>query len=162
MMLPYWANTTSPFVASNTVKTCVLYADSQADPGLIAKLAHVAVSGEDKHPFREWYLFSNGLHAYRTGKFAEALAACRESRQRNARTPNEIPALTADNLTVEAMCLHRMGNADAARKSLDEAKQLLDDRFFIPDNRWWHDWLVAHILYREAETVIEGPRNESK
>jgi tetratricopeptide (TPR) repeat protein len=162
MMLAYWEKTPSPFVASNTVKACVLHADSQVDPDRIAKVAQVAVSGEDKHPFLEWYLFSGGLHAYRTGKFAEALAACRHSRRRNARNQYEIHALTADDLTVEAMSLHRLGNAAEARQSLGEAKQLLDDRFSITDNRWWHDWLVADALYREAETLIEGPRNESK
>ena len=162
MMLDYSAKTTSPFVASNAVKACVLHADSRVDPDRIAELAQVAVSGENSHLFREWYLFSNGLHAYRAGKFAEALAACRTSRRRNAQNPSEIPALTANDLTVEAMALHRLGNAAAARQSLVEAKQLLDDRFSIPDDRWWHDWLVAHILYREAKTLIEGPSDEAK
>jgi hypothetical protein len=60
------------------------------------------------------------------------------------------------------MSLHHMGNAAAARQSLVEAKRLLDDRFSIPDDRRWHDWLVAHILYREAETLIEGPSDEAK
>ena len=162
MMLAYWAKTTSPFVASNTVKACLLHANSQVDPDPIAKLAQTAISGEERHPFMEWYLFSNGLHAYRMGKFAEALAACRNSRRRNAQDQYEVHALTVGNLTVEAMSLHRLGNTAAARQSLGEAKQLLDDRFSIPDNRRWHDWLIAHVLYREAETMFQDPRSESK
>ena len=91
LMLAHWGNTPSHEVASNTVKACMLLASSPVDADRIARLAQVAVSGENQQPSMEWYLFSNGLHAYRTEKFAEALAACQDSRRRVAKNQNEHP-----------------------------------------------------------------------
>jgi tetratricopeptide (TPR) repeat protein len=161
-MLASWSKTTSHFDASNTVKAGMLLADSQVDADAMVPLVQVAVSGDGKYPFMEWYRFSEGLHAYRTGKLNEALAACRDSRRGNTQNHNEIPALTADNLAVEAMSQQRLGKAADARQSLGQAKQLLEDRFSLTDDRWWHDWLVASVLYREAEMLIEESGNESK
>ena len=165
-MLARWAETTENYQADQTAKTCLLLADSRVDPDRLAKLVQVAVSGDENQPWFEWFLHAKGLHAYRTGRFSEALASCQKSRRR---APSGTQAyiysqqLIAADWVVEAMALHRQGEAAAARQSLGEAKRLIDEGFALLDAlTLWENSLTAHILYREAETLIEGQKVEPK
>ncbi len=158
-MLARWAETTTNYQADQTAKTCLLHADSRVDPDRLARLVQVAVSGDENQPWFEWFLLAKGLHAYRTGRFSEALASCQKSRRRD---PQNQQCIAAD-WVVEAMALHRQGEAVAARQSLGGAKRLIDEGFAVLDADWlWENSLAAHILYREAETLIEGQTVEPK
>ena len=73
-------------------------------------------------------------------------------------------ALAAAAITVEAMALHRSGDAEGARRSLTEAKKLIDEKLLLLEagdwGEWWYEWLVAQLLYREAEGLIAGKKAE--
>ena len=161
-MLDRWAETRNNVDAAQTARLCLLRADCGGDPNRIAKLVSAALLNADTQPYLEWRLFNKGLHAYRTGKFAEAVATSRQSRQRGATEgPPDSPVLDAANLVVEAMALHRQGDTAAARQSLGLAKRLIDLGFLIvgADDFRWYKWLMTHILYREAEALINDPTN---
>lgn len=158
--LARWATTENPGAADQTLKTCLLLADGKHDPMQLARLAEVAVSGDPTNDWFEWYLFAKGLHDYRTGSYADALTVCRESRRRAPATKGNPQALTALNLAIEAMALHHSGDPDGGKRTLAEAKSLLD--VHIPEidgSGWWHDWLAGHLLYREATALIDGKKN---
>jgi hypothetical protein len=98
------------------------------------------------------------LHEYRTFKYANARAMCRESRSRAAQSKGQAQALTALTWTVEAMAQFRTNNKLAAAQALTEAKAILDRHVPGLDTEHWHDWLAAQILYREADALGAGKK----
>lgn len=161
-MLALNAGVLSNTAAEKVVRTCLLHPDSRVDRDRLARLIQVAGSGCESPTGYEWFFFCKALLAYRTGKYADALAACSESRRRNAETTEGHEPLAAADLAVEAMALHRQGQADAARSTLDAGKQLLDGKFsIVSGDAWWDSWLAAYSLAREAESLIERPKAET-
>jgi WD40 repeat protein/tetratricopeptide (TPR) repeat protein len=150
--------------ADHTLKTNLWFPDVKADPKKLARLAETVVAGGEKQAFYEWFLFAKGLHAYRTGKYADALAACRASRQRVGATAQYgLKILPALDLVVEALALQGAGEVDEARRTLDQAKPVIES--FVPGidgGPEWLDWLSARILYREAETLLEVNKADPK
>jgi hypothetical protein len=164
-MLSRWASTQQNAQADHTLKTILLLPDFQADPEKLARLAEGVVAGSEKQPYFEYFLFAKALHAYRTGKYADALAACRASRQRVGATNYGLTLLPVLDLVVEALALQATGKPDEARRKLDEAKPVIESH--IPEfdsggRNEWHDWLSAHLLYREAETLLQVKKAEPR
>jgi len=58
------------------------------------------------------------------------------------------------NLTILAMAQQELRHPDEARRAVDEAAQLIE-RLRAGD-RNHHDLLIAEILFREAEALIDG------
>jgi tetratricopeptide (TPR) repeat protein len=157
--LARWGQTTVIGDAERTARLCLLRTDSGADAARIAQLVQVGVSGDEDRQTFEWYYLCEGLHAYRTGRFAEAVTTCRHSRRLHDQRQAIEGGLRASALAVEAMALHRQGNTAAARQSLREASRLIDDRLSIGDgDARWSTWLEAEEFCHEAEALIAGPK----
>jgi hypothetical protein len=58
-----------------------------------------------------------------------------------------------------AMAHHRQGDAKAARVHRTQAAKLLDQH---AESSYNHEWLIAWLLHREAQTLIEGKKAEPK
>jgi WD40 repeat protein/tetratricopeptide (TPR) repeat protein len=159
-MLERWASTEINSTAERTLKTVVLVPDVKAYAKQLARLAEVAVSGDKKLDGYEWNMFAKGLHDYRTGNYADAVAGCRESRGRAPESKGDPRALASMDLAVEAMALHRLGDEAGARRALAEAKSHVEVHVPGIDAGSLYDWLIAHILYREAEGLIAGKKAE--
>jgi tetratricopeptide (TPR) repeat protein len=155
-MLDRWASTEITSAAFQTLQTEVLVPGVKADAKQLARLAEVAVSGDKKMDVHIWFMFSKGLHDYRAGKYADALAGCRESRRR---VPESKGVLASMDLVVEAMALHRLGDEAGAGRALAEAKSNVEVHVPGIDGGLPYDWLIAHILYREAERLIAGNKS---
>jgi len=141
----------------------LLLPDFKADAKQLARLAEVSVSGDKNMAWFEWYLFGKGLHDYRTGKYADALATCRESRRRAPESKADPQALATLNLAIEAMALYRSGDEAGAKRALAEAKSNVEVQMpGIDGGGWSHDWLTADMLYREAQSLIEGKKDPGK
>jgi tetratricopeptide (TPR) repeat protein len=162
-MLDRWGSTEKNGEADVTLKTIILLPNYKADAEALARLAEVAVSGDKKADWFEWYLFAKGLHDYRTGKYADALATCREIRLRAPKALGDRRVLTSLNLALEAMACHRSGDEVGAKRALAEAKAYIEVNVpGIDAAGWTNDWLAAHILYREAEGLIAGKKVKGK
>jgi WD40 repeat protein/tetratricopeptide (TPR) repeat protein len=162
-MLGRWAPTEKNSEADQTLKTIILLPDYKADAKQLARLAEAAVAGDPTRDWYEWWLVAKALHDVRTGRYADAQTACRASRQRAPESKGEPQLLTALDLVIEAMALQGAGNADQARRTLDQAKPLLESHVpGIDGTDWWADWLSAHILYREALGQIAAKKAEPK
>jgi hypothetical protein len=116
------------------------------------------VSGDKDQEWYEWFLFAKGLHDYRTGKYADSLEACRESRRRAPASKGQSRPLTAMCLAIEAMALKRTNDEAGAKRALAEAKSELDSNLPGFDTEWWNDWLAARMFYREAEGLLAGKK----
>jgi hypothetical protein len=61
---------------------------------------------------------------------------------------------------VLAMALHQAGHAEEVRAALQAAEQDLGRGWFSDTHKVlesnWHDWLMGHLLLREARSLIEG------
>ena len=119
-----------------------------------SRLAEVALQGDRNGDWYEWFQFAGALHAYRSGRYAETLAACRASRARISTTKGNTAVLASLDLVLESMALHDKGDLDGARRTLDQARSLVEGQVPGLDSDWWQDWLIAHILFREAKELI--------
>jgi formylglycine-generating enzyme required for sulfatase activity/tetratricopeptide (TPR) repeat protein len=160
VMLERWASTEKNNEADQTLKMIVLLPDFQAEAKQLARLASVAVSGDKKVDWYEWWMFAKTLYDYRLGKYAEAVATCREGRRRARESKGDRQLLATLNLAVEAMAHHRSGDEAGARRALAEAKS--NAAVHVPgiDAGWPYDWLTVYMLYREAEGLIAGKKAE--
>ena len=151
-MLSRWGNATDSKLAEQTAKACLLLAGGVSDPRQLAPLIQTAMSVGEKHEAYPWFLFAQGLHDYRCGRFAEARTACADSRQRAASHPE----LIVINQVVEAMSLYRLGKTDEARQALAAAGRLLYMTAPDPNDLGdgWENWLCCRILLREAEETM--------
>jgi WD40 repeat protein/tetratricopeptide (TPR) repeat protein len=160
-----FAGTQDPLDAERTLKTCCLLGPAPVgDPTRIAGLAKVAASADPSQPLFVWLELARALYEYRTGKFAAALATSRANRTRIQAVGTEDPAI-AMVFTVEALALYSTGDAAGARRSLGETKKLIDEKFLAllgGELGYWHDWLAAELLYREAEALLETKTPEPK
>ncbi|HET6572310.1 MAG TPA: tetratricopeptide repeat protein [Fimbriiglobus sp.] len=165
-ILKRWASAEFSTIGRRLLKICLFSADAKVDPKSIARLVGIARFDEQtQRVIVSWSLFTKGLYEYRSGRYADALTACRESRQRLPKEDQPQHMLTALNLCVEAMALHRTGEASEAARTLAEARPLLDKHVPGVDlgpAAGWIDWLSAHILYREASALLatkaDGPK----
>jgi hypothetical protein len=161
-MLERWEATASNFEADQTLKTILFLPDFKADAKPLARLAEVVVSGDKGVEWYEWWLLARGIYDLRTGNRDAALAHCRESRRRAPTSKGSAGALTASNLVIESMALLGKGDTKEARRTLEKARPLIER--YVPglDRDYWHDWLAARLLFREAEGLIARKKAEPK
>lgn len=64
------------------------------------------------------------------------------------------------SLEIKEMVLWGAGIADLSRRTLDQAKRLIDSQVpGIDGGDGWADWLSAHLLYHEVEALIAASRS---
>jgi tetratricopeptide (TPR) repeat protein len=158
-MLARWSSNKANYTGERVTKTCLLHPDSKVAPEALDQLAQRAVAGDPNQNAYEWYLFAKSLHDLRSAKYADALTSSRETRRRAATTAASKEMVTGLALIIESMALHHSGKPAEARIALAEAKSLLDKNAAgLESTTNWHDWLSAHVLYREAEALIAGKK----
>ena len=59
-----------------------------------------------------------------------------------------------------AMAQYQLKQTEAARVTLAKGLEIAETRFPASGkaslDEQWHDWIVAHVLMREAKALIEG------
>jgi serine/threonine protein kinase/WD40 repeat protein/tetratricopeptide (TPR) repeat protein len=111
--------------------------------------------------YRSWFMACNALISYREGKPADAL-------DWTGKMPSMAWQPGALGLVVRAMSEEKLGRHEQAVKSLAEAEALIPVELRtlgaadyagplpVPAASVNHDWLVAEILRREAEALINS------
>jgi len=158
-VLARWGSTEHSLAARIAMKACLSHPDAKADAGQLARWAELGAIGDKNDGWYDWFLCDKGLCHYRAGRYADALTACRESRRRAPNNTVAPQALTALNLIVEAMALFRSGDEMGAKRTMAKAKPHL--ALHVPGidgEWWWSNWLLAHVLYREAEALVQGKK----
>jgi tetratricopeptide (TPR) repeat protein len=159
-----FAGTNDHLEAERTLKTCCLLGPGPVgDPTRLARLAEVAVSGDPSQPIFVWLDLARALYEFRLGRFDAAVATSRANRARVKAVGGGDEAVAAV-IAVEAMALYRSGDAWGARRSLSDAKKRIADRRLARHGGdvVGHDWLAAHLLFREAETMAESALAKAK
>ncbi|MBL7044774.1 MAG: protein kinase [Pirellulaceae bacterium] len=104
--------------------------------------------------------FVRAMYEYRTGRFDSAVQHFEVSRKFYGRGGAEyIEALHTQSLYWLAMTHHKLGNGDEATKAYQNAENRFRQSTVpaTPDVdgvRYWHDWLQAAVIRREAHAVL--------
>jgi serine/threonine protein kinase/formylglycine-generating enzyme required for sulfatase activity len=155
-MLQLFGKTADPMTAERTAKACLLIPpDTPAEAAEAARLAALAVRDGGQMPALEYFHLALALAEYRTARLVEAdqrlsgLLARAGAAHWNLVVPAQL---------VLAMTRQREGNQAEARDALRAAERIMSSQMpATPDvHESWHDWLMCHILRREAEAVVNG------
>lgn len=153
--------TSKLLVAERALKSCLLAPASDATlkklTPLVACVTNYLSSPEPDPPWASWVSVVLGLYQYRSGQFAAAL----ESASRHSAYGTSNPARTALARCVMAMSYQQLGKPEQARAELSMAGELIEPRFQgeldlgDDEHGHWYDWLIARVLLREADGLIE-------
>ncbi len=145
-LLAHFGSSTEPAVDERVGRACLLLPGTKEELADAVVLTNRAVAAgrkghESAYPY---YWFAKGVADYRLGRFDDAIAAMRGEAAK-ADLMGRSPRLIA------AMALYQKGKKDEALKTLAEAIVSYDWSAAKADS---HDPWIAHILRREAETMI--------
>lgn len=145
-LLSRFGGSEDPTVCERTGRTCLLLPEMKEELNAAAALADRAVARRQAGPESSYpyYVFAQGLAAYRLGRFDDAIALMRGEAAK-ASYMGPCPRL------VTAMALYQKGQKDQALQTLAAAVVSYDWSPAEADSR---DPWIAHILRREAEAMI--------
>jgi Flp pilus assembly protein TadD len=153
-ILRQFGGTTNPVVAERMAKDCLFVPPPASDFTTIAKMVETAVAAGPNHQYWPYFQFVKGLAEYRQGRFA---SAAEWSQKALGRTNDNYRTVQA-HMTL-AMAQLQLNQTEQARVTLAKGLELAEARFpkagkGLDDQ--WHDWIIAHVLMREAKALIEG------
>jgi tetratricopeptide (TPR) repeat protein len=141
--------------AYHVARACTLTPDAVPPPGRLAEKELQASAGAF------WSLTEQGALHYRAGRFPQAVALFERSLR-----ADPMPGKAVLNWLWLALAQQRLGTSEEARRWLGKATAWLDQyRDGMPDRAeeqlglHLHNWLEAHVLRREAESLIRPAEN---
>jgi len=152
-----FCHTTNPYVADPMAKDCLILPNAGVDLKPVAEMAKLAVAQGKGSGSYHFFQSCEALAEYRQGHWAEALewsSACAR---------DSFPHSQAEAYAVMAMTQCRLGNMEKARAALTNCDKVLQDRlphYGADLGSDWRDWIVAHTLEKEADTLINGGNHE--
>jgi tetratricopeptide (TPR) repeat protein len=156
-LLQRFGQTNDPITAERTAKACLLLPPADEHEKLVQRLAQLAVSGTEKHPYYGTFQLAKGMAEYRAGHFEQSTEWLRGSHKANFSSFAQFKALAQLFL---AMAQYRQGHADEARTTLAEATTLIDAEVkkWNPDdgNMGNQDWFMPIVVRKEAEALVMG------
>jgi tetratricopeptide (TPR) repeat protein len=146
-----------PEFAEKTAKSCVLLPTSPDELRRCGVLIDRAVASGDAG-LLPWFRLTQGMVEYRAGHFEDCVKWCAESR--NTMRQSSRTTVAAAEFFV-AMGHHRLGHANAAREAFERARLIMEtqvpkagaDDIGIGN---LEDWLICHVIRREAEALFAG------
>lgn len=144
-------------VLERATKSALLLPDAERVPELRG-LAERARSVGGDHPswIQPWTHLLMGLAEYRAGRFDDAIGWLEK-----CRAVSDHPSRTAAADALLAMAHHRLGNPQAARSALTRCAERMEKDLPAANSGDLTDtgtaienWLIAHVLLREAEALI--------
>ena len=128
---------------------------ADADLEWALHMAQKAVKGQ---PAGAWNYTALGLVHYRRGQYEQAIVQLEQSLKVDGSW-----IAGGHTYPVLAMAYHRLGRKEKAREALEKTERLIDQwsNDFLRVPAWstampWFNWMACYLLYREAETLING------
>jgi eukaryotic-like serine/threonine-protein kinase len=163
-----FGKTDDPVVAERMAKDCLILPSSGADLDAVASMIDSALVANPDHWATGFFHFAKGLSEYRQGNFASAV----QWMQKALENPKEFHFRDAQAYLVLAMAHHQLNQFDEARASFAQGMAVIETRPKPGSGGLgvdWNDWIVVHVLQREAAALIEkqdpatseSPKSES-
>jgi len=153
-MLRQFGSTSDPRIAERMVKASLILPAAADEMATIARMAGVAVQIETNADRRDFNLFAKGFAEYRLGHYA---GAAEWLRQVIPLDPGS--SCRAETFLVLAMAQFQLDQPAASRESLAKAVDVVDHSLrqvgHLEDD--WNDWIIIHVLLREALTLTPTP-----
>jgi hypothetical protein len=140
-------NTIRPGHAEQIAKTCLLAPDSGVDA---ASLAALVATAQARETGKHWLQLVNALAEYRLGHWNTAADWATQTRT-NAEAPGPCTAAAS---AILAMAEHQQKQSQKARATLIEAKTAIAANWPAGTESNWYAWLIADLLAREADALI--------
>jgi hypothetical protein len=128
---------------------------------MACRMADQAVTLGKDQVWIHYFELVKGLAEYRAGKFASAVDWLSKTIDQPTTVGGTGPDWNRDAAahSVLAMAQHQLEHPGEAREALAKAPEIADTKLpkiesaGLQDN--WADWIIAHILLREAQMLIE-------
>jgi tetratricopeptide (TPR) repeat protein len=155
-----FSGTQNPFAAASIIRMCTLVPGAVDDMETVSRLADFSLAADERSPWIVFRTWNKAMVEYRLGRFASAIDVLKGVDNQGRDAP---PHLAGKIGLVRAMAHCCLGEADKARHWLEEARQTMRQEMpagfpKIEEGAailHWPDWLMAHILLREAEATLE-------
>lgn len=154
-------DTNLPSPLGKTAEVCLLVPEPGPDSEAACQFADQALRlGQNSYRVH-WLHLVKGLAEYRAENFESAI----DQAGRSIGQPTMVGGARPDAAaySVLAMAQHRLKHTDEARATLAKAADIVSTHLLNRENanldEYWVDWLIAHILLREAQALIEGQRD---
>jgi eukaryotic-like serine/threonine-protein kinase len=148
--LSLFGNTAEPSIAEQITKACLLLPPPASNLPKLAKMADTAVATDPTGTATPPHAIVKGLMEYRQGHYAGALEWLRRFAPQDG-----LPALTVQADATLAMAQFQLGQTDAARALLVEGAKIARENLNQPGRIDWNEGLIAQILLREAQALIQ-------
>jgi tetratricopeptide (TPR) repeat protein len=146
----------APGPLGKTAEACLLVPTDSGDPEA-RQLAEQAFKLGQSSYGRYDLQFIKGLAEYRAGNFAGAIDWVGKSIGQPTMVSGPRPDPAA--FSVLAMAQHQLKRPQEARAALAKGADIVNTKLLnlenAPLDENWVDWLIAHILLREAQALIE-------
>jgi serine/threonine protein kinase len=160
LVIARFAQSKNPVAAEQIIKISLLQTPGSDVLQALAPLAQVAKDSLVKaHPdnLTAWRGTALALMAYRQGRYEETLHWCEQATKLD---PGLLSRHAVGSI-IQAMAEWQLGQKPAARADFENARLLVEAGFKRPlkyslsTGGYWHDWLNARILLREAEALMQ-------
>jgi tetratricopeptide (TPR) repeat protein len=160
--------TNDPRIGDRMAKDCLMLPSGSVDLSVETGLANLAVTFNETSAGNPWFQFCKGLAEYRLGHFTSAT----EWMHKVLAKVGEGSTRDIEAYGVLAMAEQQLNQADRARKALADGARLAARRLPLLTGGdlgdGWIDWVFAHALMSEANSLIEAatpppaPHNSSE
>jgi serine/threonine protein kinase len=160
-MLAVARGTHNPWFADQNARTCLLAPDAVSDLGPVLRLAERAVTGSEGASTYPWFLLTRGMAAYRAGQFTNAIERMNKVLSLGGEVwYDNSPLIAGTARLFLAMAHYQLGEVPRARQVLDQATQLVEQKYpeiggYRSLGPEWHDWLRFQLVRREAERLLK-------
>jgi WD40 repeat protein/tRNA A-37 threonylcarbamoyl transferase component Bud32 len=156
-ILAQFSGATNPFVADRMAKDCLILCGSGTDLGAIGVLADTAVTRGQNQSALPYFQCTKSLAEYRQGHYENAVDWARKSLD-NPSYPADASRFV-EAYMVLAMAQYQLTQTNEACTTLAKGMAKADELTKLESGiigDGWRDWIIAHALMKEANTLIKG------
>jgi serine/threonine protein kinase/predicted Zn-dependent protease len=161
-LLRRFAATTDPIIAERMAKDCLLLPIAMEANELADAWTETAIQAGSQHPAWKWFQLARALAEFRREQFASAV----DWAQQLTSSAGEDVNRDVQAFAVLAMAQHQLGQKGNAAAALSKASELASHHLPKPGSAdlgaSWGDWIIAHMLLREARQLIASNRLSGK
>ena len=158
-MLERFGGTKTATVGERTAKTCLLSPRPAGDMTKLQALVDQALESDKGGGNLPWFATTKALAEYRAGRFESALQFLEKADSFKA------PSAIATVDLLRAMAHHKLGHAKQATEFFGRAADRIEKDLPKPGGQPItapENWLICHVLRREAEQLIAPKMPETK
>jgi serine/threonine protein kinase len=152
-----FGNTTHPLIAQRMIMASLVLPATDDEMKFVAKMKDVVANDDTNNDVYAYNLIAEGFAEYRLGNYKSALDFLRMA------TPMDIgPNWRTEAYFILAMARYKLNRLDDSKESFAKAVNDLNTKMRPEghlDDEWNH-WIAAHILMREAATMIGAQASE--